>query len=320
MYDYVITVPGQGSHRPGMLDSWLTEAPHAQDLHAQDLLAEWSDAAGLDLLAAGRDGVAMSDTAVAQPLITAAALLSLERLRARLEPAPGRVLYAGHSVGELAAAAGAGYLSPTAAIVLARARGKAMSAACAAAPTGMVACMPSKRDGAPDESIVDAIHAGGLAVANWNGSHQFVAAGPLTAAEDFATTPPRGMRVVRLEVAGAFHTEAMAPAQESFAQAVAQVSWRTPDSAMLGNGDGALVAGPDDLRQRLVTQLTSAVRWDLCAQAIAAHSSTETLHIELAPAGPLTKLAERARPWMRAVALRAADDLDGVPALSRSGA
>ncbi|MFE7596781.1 ACP S-malonyltransferase [Streptomyces sp. NPDC057494] len=315
MYDHVITVPGQGAHRPGMLDSWLEGSTRAADL-----LAEWSEAAGLDLAAAGRDAVAMSDTAVAQPLITATALLSLDRLRDRLDAAPGRVLYAGHSVGELAAAAGAGHLSPATAVALARARGKAMSAACAVAPTGMLACMPSKRDGAPDAAIVEAIHAGGLTVANWNGSHQFVAAGPVAATEAFLADPPRGVRVVGLDVAGAFHTAAMAPAREEFAEAVARAPWRTPDAALLGNGDGALVAGPEDLRQRLVAQLTSAVRWDLCAEAIARDSSERTLHVELAPAGPLTKLAERARPWIRAVALRAADDLERVPALAGSGA
>ncbi|MEU3724549.1 ACP S-malonyltransferase [Streptomyces sp. NPDC031705] len=314
MYDYVITVPGQGSHRPGMLDSWLARAPRAQKL-----LAEWSEAAGLDLREAAQDAVAMSDTAVAQPLITAAALLSLERLRARTDLDPARVLYAGHSVGELAAAAGAGYLTPATAIALARARGQAMSAACADAPTGMVACMPSKRDGAPDESIVDAIHAAGLTVANWNGSHQFVAAGPSAATETFTTNPPRGIRVARLDVAGAFHTGAMAPAQEPFAHAVIQAPWQTPDSAMLGNADGALVAGPDDLRRRLVTQLTSTVRWDLCAQSIARTSSPQALLIELAPAGPLTKLAQRARPTARTVALHVANDLDHVPALAGRG-
>ncbi|MFG2651214.1 ACP S-malonyltransferase [Streptomyces sp. NPDC048436] len=315
MYDYVITVPGQGAHRPGMLDSWLTEAPSAQEL-----LDDWSEITEFDLLAASRDTVALSDTAVAQPLITAAALLSLERLRTRLDPPHSRVLYAGHSVGELAAAAGAGYLTPATAIALARARGEAMSDACAMAPTGMAAFMPSKRNGAPDESITDAIHAGGLSVANWNGSHQFVAAGPLAAVEAFTADPPPGMRVVRLEVAGAFHSSAMAPARESFARAVAEAPFQTPDSAMLGNRDGALVAGPGDLRQRLVTQLISAVRWDLCAESIVQHSSAEALHIELAPAGPLTKLAQRARPEARTLALRAAEDLDRVPALVGSGA
>ncbi|MCG8917187.1 ACP S-malonyltransferase [Actinokineospora sp. PR83] len=315
MYDHVITVPGQGSHRPGMLDSWLDGAPGAHDR-----LAEWSEIAGLDLLAAGRDAAAMADTAVAQPLITAAALLSLARLRDRLDLDPGRVLFAGHSVGELAAAAGAGCLTPEAAIALARARGQAMSAACHAAPTGMAAVVPTKRDGASDEVIVTEVLAAGLSVANRNGSHQFVAAGPLAALEVFTANPPRGTRVLRLEVAGAFHTGAMASAQERFARAVTEVPFREPDSAMLGNGDGALVAGPADLRARLVAQLTAPVRWDLCSASIAEHAAEHAPHIELAPAGPLTKLVERARPGVRAFALRAAQDVDRVAALVGSGA
>jgi [acyl-carrier-protein] S-malonyltransferase len=217
-------------------------------------------------------------------------------------------LFAGRLVGELATAAGAGYLTPPAAIGLSRARGLAMSAACVASRTGMAAVMPGKRDPAPDEAIAAAIRAAGLTVANWNGGHQFVAAGPAGRLEAFAAAPPAGMRIAPLEVAGAFHTEAMAAAVAPFARAVEQAPFLSPASAMLGNGDGALVAGPDDLRRRLVAQITSAVRWDLCSAAIAELSGPDAVRIELAPAGPLTRLAERACPGLRAIALRAPHD------------
>ncbi|MGH3863046.1 ACP S-malonyltransferase, partial [Actinokineospora sp.] len=303
-----------GAQRPGMLDSWVAAAPQAGAL-----LADWSAVAGFDLLDAGRDATAMADTAVAQPLITAAALLSMESLRDRMSLDPDRVLFAGHSVGELAAAAGAGYLTPATAITLARARGEFMSAACAASPTGMAAVRPTRRDGRPDESIVAEIHAAGLAVANWNGSHQFVAAGPVDRVDGFVAKPPAGTRITRLDVAGAFHTDAMITARAPFARAVAEAPLSEPTSAMLGNSDGAIVAGPADLRQRLVTQVTSAVRWDLCAAAIAAQSSPDALHIELAPAGPLTRLLERARPGVRAIAVRAPEDVDRVVAQDLGG-
>lgn len=307
MYHYVVTAPGQGVQRPGMLDPWLEAVPGAAGL-----IDDWSRAAGFDLAEAGRDETLLADTAYAQPLIVAASLLAYRLLRGRLTPAAGEVLFAGHSVGELAAAAGAGYLSPRDAVALARVRGVAMSAACALAPTGMAAVMPSKRAPASDEEIVAAVAAAGLTVANWNGSHQFVAAGPADRIEALADAPPPGTRVSPLAVAGAFHTEAMAPAVEAFTRAIEGVRITEPASAMVGNGDGALLTG-DDLRHRLIRQITSPVRWDLCARTIA-DQAPGSPHIELAPAGPLTRLLQRARPEARAVALAAPQDLDRVPA------
>jgi [acyl-carrier-protein] S-malonyltransferase len=315
MYAYVILAPGQGVQRPGMLDPWLAESDRAGDL-----LEEWSQVAGLDLNKASHDESALSDTAVAQPVIVATALLSLDALQARLTADTHQLLFAGHSVGELAAAAGAGYLTPATAIGLARARGLAMSRACAIRPTGMAAVMPGKRDPASDEGIAAAIRAAGLTLANWNGSHQFVAAGPVGRVAALVAEPPAGLRAARLDVAGAFHTDAMAAAVAPFRRAVQQAPFLDPVSAMVGNGDGALVPGPDDLRRRLVTQITSAVRWDLCSATIAGLATPETVRIELAPAGPLTRLGERGYPGVRTIELRAPRDADRVlPAAAGHG-
>lgn len=304
MFEYVIMAPGQGVQRPGMLDPWLEASPRAGEL-----LSGWSEVVGFDMLEASRNENSLSDTAAAQPLIVAAALLSMDLLQSWIAMAKHRILFAGHSVGELAAAVGAGYLMPLTAITLARARGIAMSTACMMHKTGMAAVMPTKRDGASDKSIGAAIRAAGLTVANWNGSHQFVAAGPVDVLEAFTASLPAGMRIIQLGVAGAFHTEAMAAAAAPFARAVKRSQFLNPTSAMLSNRDGAVVAGPDDLRQRLVAQITSAVRWDRCSATIASFSAPDTVHIELAPAGPLTRLTERAYPGVRIVALRAPQDV-----------
>jgi [acyl-carrier-protein] S-malonyltransferase len=314
MYDYIVTAPGQGVQRPGMLDAWLDAVPGSAEA-----LAEWSDRLGFDMIGASRDETMLRDTAVAQPLIVAAALLSLELLRDQAFPPAERVLFAGHSVGELTAAAGAGYLDPATAVTLARARGVAMSAACALAETGMAAVMPTRRDGAPDEAIVAAVGAARLTVANWNGCHQFVAAGAVDRLDAFAATPPPGMRVTRLAVAGAFHTDAMATATAAFARVADETPFTEPTSAMLGNGDGALVAGPDELRRRLIGQITSSVRWDRCSATIARCAAPHAPHIELAPGGPLTRLVERACPGVLAFAVRTPDDVVRVRAeLDRS--
>ncbi|MCF3960682.1 ACP S-malonyltransferase [Streptomyces fuscigenes] len=302
-YRYVVTAPGQGVQRAGMLDPWLEAVPGAPEL-----VDRWSRAAGFDIESAGRDATLLADTAFAQPLIVAASLLSLRLLCGELALDAGDVLYAGHSVGELAAAAGAGCLDASAAVGLARVRGARMSAACAAAPTGMAAVMPTRKGGAGDEELTAAVTAAGLTVANWNGSHQFVAAGPAERVQALAESPAPGMRVAPLAVAGAFHTGAMAPAVPGFARAAREAGFTRPASAMVANGDGALISGPDDLRRRLVAQITSPVRWDLCGRTIE-RLAPDALHIELAPAGPLTRLLQRSRPDARAVALATPEDV-----------
>lgn len=302
-YHYVVTAPGQGVQRPGMLDPWLDRVPGASEL-----VGDWSQAVGFDLVEAGRDGTLLADTAYAQPLIVAASLLAFRLLRSSVRLAADEVLFAGHSVGELAAAAAAGHLSTEEAVRLARVRGAAMSAACGLARTGMAAVMPTKRAGASDQEIAAAVTEAGLTVANWNGSHQFVAAGPSDRIDALVAAPPRGTRVAPLVVAGAFHTEAMASAVEPFALAVQETPISGSASAMLGNGDGALVAGPADLRRRLITQITSPVRWDRCGETIA-RLAPDALHIELAPAGPLTRLLQRADPDARAIAMAAPEDV-----------
>lgn len=314
MYRYVIMAPGQGAQWAGMLDPWLAESARARDL-----VTEWSQAAGFDLAAASRDESALGDTAVAQPALTACALLALDELRRRIPLGEREVLFAGHSVGEIAAAVGAGYLTPAAGVALARARGAAMSGACANGATGMAAVMPAKRDPASDDAICAAITAVGLEVANWNGSHQFVAAGPLDRLQDFAEAGHPGLRIAPLDVAGAFHSQAMTTATSPFARAAAQAGFKSAASPMVGNADGTLIASPDDLRRRLITQLTSAVRWDLCMAAVAELVGPGALYVELAPAGPLTKLAERAHPGIRAIALRAPRDVGRLGELTVAG-
>ncbi|MDG4857555.1 acyltransferase domain-containing protein, partial [Streptomyces sp. T-3] len=127
----VLVAPGQGAQTPGFLTPWL-DLPGAADK-----VAAWSDAIGLDLAHYGTqaDADAIRDTAVAQPLLVAAGLLSAGALGAT----PNAV--AGHSVGEITAAAFAGVLDDTAALQLVRKRGLAMADAAAITQTGMSALL-----------------------------------------------------------------------------------------------------------------------------------------------------------------------------------
>ncbi|PZM91869.1 MAG: biotin attachment protein, partial [Actinobacteria bacterium] len=269
--------PGQGAQKPGFLTPWL-DLPGAEAR-----LRWWSALAGVDLIHLGTQASAdeIKDTARTQPLLVAAALLAAEHL-----PMHDVAVVAGHSVGELSAAALAGALSPEAAITLAGIRGREMAAACAREPTGMAAVL----GGDPDE-VLAAIEAHGLHPANRNGAGQIVAAGALDRLEKFSANPPARTRVITLQVAGAFHTPYMAPAEEALAAIAAGITPADPTKILLSNFDGAAVNHGREVVHRLVRQVTAPVRWDLCMRTLADLGVTAV--IELPPAGTLAGLVKR---------------------------
>ncbi len=305
-----VVAPGQGAQTPGFLAPWLEVPAAAATLR-------WADTVtGLDLVRLGTEGDAdaIRDTAVAQPLLVAAALASaaaLELLPARSD-GPGR-LYAGHSVGELPAAALAGAFSPEAALVLARERGRAMAEACAAEDTGMTAVL-----GGDPAEVDAALESAGLVAANRNGSGQVVAAGPRAALDAFAADPPPKARLRPLEVAGAFHTDAMRPAQATLSDLAPGVPVADPGGTLLSNADGAVVGSGSELLDRLVAQVAAPVRWDACMSAMADAGVTAVL--ELAPGGTLTGLVKRALKGVETVALRGPDDLEAARLLVKRSA
>lgn len=269
--------PGQGSQKPGFLTPWL-------DLTGTEArLREWSALAGVDLMHLGTDADAdeIKDTARTQPLLVAAALLAGEHL-----PLDDVALTAGHSVGELGAAVLAGVLSAEAAISLAGVRGREMAAACALEPTGMAAVL----GGDPDE-VLAAIEANGLYPGNRNGAGQIVAAGSLNGLDKLAAEPPARARIIRLKVAGAFHTPYMAPAETALAAVAAEITPADPARLLLSNLDGTAVDNGAEMVQRLVRQVTAPVRWDLCMRTLADLGVTGV--IELPPAGTLAGLVKR---------------------------
>ncbi len=301
----VVVAPGQGSQTPGFLLPWL-EVPGVQER------LEWLSAvAGIDLVAHGTtsDAETIRDTAVAQPLIVGAGLVTLLALFPH--PATGFARIgagAGHSVGEITAAVGSGVLTAEQAMVLVRERGRAMAAASAVTPTGMSAVL-----GGDADTVVAKAAEHGLTPANMNGAGQIVVAGTLDQLAAFAADPPEGARVRPLEVAGAFHTAHMAPAVDLLAGYARAISIRDPRIPLISNADGRVIHDGRDVLARLVSQVRNPVRWDLCMSAMADLGVTAVL--EIPPAGTLVGLAKRALPGVQTLALKSPDDLDAAWAL-----
>jgi [acyl-carrier-protein] S-malonyltransferase len=295
-----IVAPGQGAQVPGFLTSWL-------ELPRTSTRLRWLSAcAGLDLTRAGTEADAdeIRDTAVAQPLIVAAGLISLLELFPHPAEAYGKVgVGAGHSVGELTAAAAAHVISAEQAMVLVAERGRAMAEASAVTPTGMTAILGGDRD-----AVLAKLTEHDLVPANENGPGQIVAAGTLADLAALAEDPPEGARLRPLQVAGAFHTKHMAPAVNRLGALAAAVSTHDPRTRLLSNQDGAVVHDGREVLRRLVEQVASPVRWDLCMHAMADLGVTAV--IELPPAGTLVGLAKRALPGIETVALKTPDDLE----------
>jgi [acyl-carrier-protein] S-malonyltransferase len=294
----VLVAPGQGAQTPGFLTPWL-DLPGVEDR-----LRAWSDAIGLDLVHYGTDADAdeIRDTAIAQPLLVAAGLVSGAALGDIAGIAPGAV--AGHSVGEITAAAFAGVLDETAALALVRKRGLAMAEAAAITETGMSALL----GGDPEVSVAHLAKLG-LTPANINGAGQIVAAGTLEQLAALNEDKPEGVRkVVALKVAGAFHTHHMGPAVEKLAEAARELAPLDPKFAYVSNKDGRVVASGAEIVERLVGQVANPVRWDLCMETFKELGVTALL--EVCPGGTLTGLAKRALPGVKTLALKTPDDLD----------
>ncbi|KUL53519.1 MULTISPECIES: ACP S-malonyltransferase [unclassified Streptomyces] len=296
----VLVAPGQGAQTPGFLTPWL-DLPGAADR-----LGAWSDAIGLDLAHYGTQGDAdqIRDTAVAQPLLVAAGLLSASALG---DITPGAV--AGHSVGEITAAAYAGVLSDDDALRLVRKRGLAMAEAAAVTETGMAALL-----GGDPEVTAPHLEKLGLTPANVNGAGQIVAAGTKEQLAALEADKPEGVRkVVALKVAGAFHTHHMAPAVSQLEEAARGLDAADPRITYVSNRDGGTVATGAEVISRLVGQVANPVRWDLCMETFKELGVTAL--VEVCPGGTLTGLAKRALPGVKTLAVKTPDDLDAARTL-----
>ena len=295
-----LLAPGQGSQTPGMLTPWIL------DSDSRELLVTWSEAIDLDLIHLGThaDAEEIRDTANAQPLIVAAGLLSARALAADKEIS----FMAGHSVGEITAAAIAGVFSEVDALRLVRTRGIEMAKAAIGSQSGMSAVLGGER-----EDVLQAIEDAGLVAANDNGGGQIVAAGDLGA---LAALAPEGARVRPLQVSGAFHTDFMKPALQGFKSFAAGLEVHDAKVGLVSNKDGLVLLSGVRILDRIIEQVANPVRWDLCMSSM--ESSGVTRALEIAPAGTLVGLLKRGAPDVSTFALKSPDDLDSARTFARA--
>ena len=289
----VVLCPGQGSQTPGFLHPWLELDSFSS------VVASLSEASGIDIAKHGTesDAETIRDTAVAQPLIVAASIASALELGSVF----GAV--AGHSVGEFAAAALAGILTPEDAIRAVSVRSRAMAAAAALEPTSMAAVL-----GGEQSVVLERLEQLDLYPANFNGAGQIVAAGAAEAIAALVAEGPAGARVIQLQVAGAFHTRFMEPAVAELASFAAGLSTSNPSRRIWSNQAGQEITEGSQYVDLLVGQVASSVRWDACMQSFADAGVTAVL--EVSPAGALAGLAKRALPGVEILALKTPDQLD----------
>ena len=296
----VVVAPGQGSQTPGMLSPWLELAAFS------DLIDQMSEATKSDLRLHGTESDAdtIRDTSVAQPLIVAAGLATAAASPLGL-PLTSADFTAGHSVGEITAAALAGVLSVEGAARLVATRGEEMAHAANAVSTTMAAVLGGERD-----AIVADLESRNIVPANQNGANQIVAAGTVQQIEELIANPPAGTKVRQLQVAGAFHTHFMSSAQDAVAEVASTLEINNARTALISNQGGDIVRDGNDFVARLVSQVSSPVRWDLCMETLLANKVTGL--IELFPGGTLTGIAKRAMPGVELLAVKSPEDLASI--------
>lgn len=301
----VVVCPGQGSQTPGFLAPWL-EIPEFKSS-----IQLMQKASGIDLVSHGTisDSDTIRDTAVAQPLIVAAGVATMQTLlQGKSAHEAGIAGVSGHSVGEITAAVVSGVFDAETGIKFVNERGQAMAKAAALEPTSMAAILGG------DQSEVEAKLAElELEPANYNGSGQIVAAGSVAAINELQANPLAGTRVIPLQVAGAFHTRFMKPAVETLRAYSQTVAIQDPSVKLWSNNGGREVSSGSEFVELLVNQVSSPVRWDLCMAAMV--EAGVTALIELAPAGTLVGLAKRAMPGIETLAVKTPENLEAALSL-----
>lgn len=297
--------PGQGSHRAGVLDSWL-DGSHQGAAAARAVVEQVSAAIGRDVVALASDASAGGRTADAQPAIFAASMVAWHAL---VDAGVTPDVVAGHSLGEYSATVAAGSLSVDDGATLVAARGAAMAEACALNPGTMAAIVKLEPEAV--EQLVSDVE--GVVVANDNAFGQVVVAGPpdsVAAVREKAREV--GGRGLALDVEGAFHSPAMQPAVERVASVLEGLPLVDPRIPVITGTSGEALSSGDDLADALLAGILAPVRW----RAVQARLSDMGIRdlVEVGPGGVLAGLAKRALPETRIHRVEGPGDVAAVAA------
>lgn len=252
--------PGQGAQHVGMGKRLASQYPAARQLY--DRAAE---ILGYDLASICFNGPAeeLDSTVISQPAIFVTSLVALEKLRQDSPEIPlACEMAAGLSLGEYTALVFSGAMSFEDALRVVKRRGEAMQAAADATPSGMVSILLLER--AQVEQICQEASAhGSIRIANFLCPGNLVVSGDNAACERAAELAiAAGGRAIPLAVAGAFHTDIMKPADEAVAEVLAEVEIRSPEIPVVSNVDAQTHSDPEEIRELLIRQVISPVRWE----------------------------------------------------------
>lgn len=283
-----LVFPGQGSQSVGMLAELAGEFPQVEQT-----FAEASAVLGYDLWQLVQNGPEseLQLTAVTQPAMLTAGVAVWRAWLAAGGPVPA--VMAGHSLGEYTALVCAGALTFAQAVQLVRQRGELMQQAVPVGSGAMAAVLGLER------AAVEAACAGAatadevVAVANYNAPPQSVIAGHTAAVRraSAAAQAAGAKRVVPLPVSAPFHCDLMRPAAVALTPALAAASFSVPAIPVINNVDVATVSDPAGIRDALIRQIYSPVRWVEVIEAMAACGVTHVM--ECGPGKVLAGLTKR---------------------------
>lgn len=310
---FAFVFPGQGSQSVGMM------ASYGDSDVIRATFAEASAALGEDLWVMAADGPAerLSMTVNTQPLMLTAGVAVWRAWCAAGGAAPSVV--AGHSLGEYSALVAAGALELADAVRLVRLRAQAMQDAVPAGTGGMAAIL-GLSPALVAEACAEAAQGEEVAAANLNDPGQIVIAGHAGAvARACEAAKARGAkRALPLPVSAPFHSALMRPAAERLATALQSVDVRTPAIPVVNNVDVALESDPARIKDALVRQAYSPVRWIETVQAIAARGATQV--VECGPGKVLMGLVKRCAAGPEALAISDAESLAKILEMTKGGA
>jgi [acyl-carrier-protein] S-malonyltransferase len=284
--NFAFVFPGQGSQSVGMM------AAYGESAVIRQAFAEASDALGQDLWQMVAEGPAelLAQTVNTQPLMLTAGVAVYREWVARGGVAPS--LVAGHSLGEYSALVAAGALDFAEAVKLVRLRAQAMQEAVPQGE-GAMAALLGLDEPAAAEACAEAAQGDVVSAANLNSPGQIVIAGSKAAVERaIAAAKARGAkRAVLLPVSAPFHCALMKPAAERLQQRLAEIEVRVPSIPVLNNVDVAVEDQPARIKDALVRQAYSPVRWIETVQEIARRGATHVF--ECGPGKVLAGMTKR---------------------------